>query len=572
MSIEKTEGYDAAMRAYKANVTPRGQELRTLEAWVDGSQYAGRPDWFADDKKPLWERAPCVVYPIVRSAIDSNADLLLGDTRFPCATTEAFEGEPKDSEDFEKAIKKIVQQARLAAASREVFSAGQGSRSACAIFCIRGGRLCIETARAWWCTPTLDAEGAVTKLEIQYPYMTVVDVQGTPTAKAMLYRRVIDAKSDVTFAPAEAREDRVQPTWTAQTTIEHGLGFCPVVWYAHIKGCAPYGDVDGRAIHEHLTDEIQAHDFALSQRHRAALYTGDPQWTECGVEPGYSPTEPVRKADAIATMSGGKVSEGNRPVGAYRSSSPRGKARKKTPGTVWQYESETTKVELHCLPGDALDALDKHARDLRTKIAESLGVVFVDPENLPHGMTLSGRALEALKARQLDRCDYYRADFGDHFLLPAIGMLIRIVIAKNLVVEGIDAVKKAIAKAAENWSWRMPPIGLSWGRYFRLDADEEQKTVQLVAAAKDAGVATRRACVEKLNGVFDYKDVDQVLEELDDEADEAMQRQQEIAADMMMGAADGGSDNGGAGARPPRRRGPGPARTKNRQGAAEDGA
>lgn len=569
MSLEKTQGYAEAVKALEANQSPRYKRLSELEAYVAGTQYAGRPDWFSDEK-PLWERAPCIVYPIVQSAIDSNVDLLLGENRFPLVGVEGFEGE--DGDEIEKALARIVTQARLKSAAREVFASAQGSSSACAIFGIRAGRLFIDAVRAKWCEVTLDAEGAVTKLTIQYPYLTTEKVGGQHQVKAKLYKRVIDAQRDVTYLPGDANENGTEPSWTEDPSksVSHGLGFCPVVWYAHMKGCSVYGEVDGRAIHEHLTDEILAHDFALSQRHRAALYAGDPLWTEVGVDVGYSPTAPVRKAEVPASTTG---SPNEKPHAAYVSRPARGKARKKSPGTAWQYP-EGVEVKLHTLPGEALDAIDKNARDIRIKLAESLGVVFLDPETIPQASTLSGRALEALKSRQLDRCDNYRADFGDKFLLPALGMLIRIAIAKKLFVEGLEAIEKQVAKFADRWSWVAPPLTLSWGRYFRLDSDEEAKTVELVAKAKDAGLTTKRAAIEKLRGVFDYKDVDAVLNELDDEADEAMKRQQQMAADMMMGSRDpdGEDDDAGKGPRPPGRRGARKARAKDEQGAAEDGA
>lgn len=548
MSLEKIQGYEEAVRAIEANLSPRAKHLAHLERYVEGTQYDGLPDWFSDEK-PLWERAPCIVYPIAANAIESNSDLLLGEGRFPVPTVAGLEGD--DAESFEKAVKEVVRQSRLAAASKEVLEAGQGCGSACAIFGIRSGRLFCESVKARWCEVQLDAEGAVTQLIIQYPYLTTEKGgDGRYTVRAKLFRRVIDNTNDTTFLPGEARQDGIEPAWIVDQTqnINHALGFCPVVWYAHRKGCTVVSDIDGKAIHERLTDEIRAHDMALSQRHRAALNAGDPQWTETGVEPGYNPTAPVRRVEMPASVSG---KPGEAVTAAYVSRPARGKVRKKSPGTVWQYESKDVVVKQHTLPGDALKTLDDNARDLRLKLAESLGVVFLDPETLPSNGTLSGRALEALKARQLDRCDNYRTDFGDHFLLPALGMLLRIVSVKKLVVEGFEAVTALVAKTASSWSWHAPPLGLTWGRYFRLDPEEENKQVDTVVKARDGGVLTLRAGVEKLRSVFDIKDVDAYLLELEAEKQAAMEQQQQAAADMMAMTAPANDDgSNGAKAKP----------------------
>lgn len=570
MTLAHLPGYAEAVQAVEANLSPRAKHLATLERYVEGTQYEGLPDWFSD-KVPLWERAPCIVDPIVRRAIESNADLVLGEGRFPLLTIEDVDGEA--AEHIEYVLARLTQQSRLRMAAREAFEAAQGAGSACAIFGIRAGRLFIDTVRARWCEPELDGEGAVQRLEIKYPYLTVVTEGGRRLVKAMLFRRVIDDKTDTTYKPGEARPDGVEPAWVedASKTVRHGLGFCPVVWYPHMRGCAIVGDLDGKALHEHLTDEIRAHDFALSQRHRAALYTGDPQWTEIGVEPGYNPTEPVRRPEVPTTLLGGKPSEANPIRGGFHAKPSRNKARKKSPGSVWQYP-EGVQVKLHSLPSDALDAVDKHARDLRVKLAESLGVVFLDPETIPAATTLSGRALEALLGRQLNRCDGYRSDVGDRFLLPAVGMLLRIAIAKRVRLEGIDKVQAVIATIGERWSWHTPPVALSWGRYIRLASEEEAKQVELVVKAKDGGVATTRAAVEKLRSVFDIKDVDAYLAELEKERTEGVAEQQRLAKQMMLreptpdpgddedeDESDADDDNeeadAGAGARRSRRRG-----------------
>lgn len=525
--MTETPGYKEACKVLEKNLSARAKALRSLERYVDGTQYEGLPDWFSD-KKPLWERAPCIVYPIVKAAIDSNSDLLLGEGRFPTPRVDGFSGE--DAEKFEKAVNKVTQQARLKAAAREVFAAGQGCGSACAVFGLRGGRLFIDTLHARWCEPKLALDGSVESLEVRYPYLSIEkDQGGNEKYVCRLYRRTIDATRDVTYEPALAKEDGTEPARVEKVVVSHGFGFCPVVWFPHLKGCAAINDFDGRAIHEHLTDEIRGHDFALSQRHRAALYAGDPQWTEIGVDPGYNPTGTARKAEVPASTFG---RPGETAHAAYVSEAINagGKARKKSPGSVWQYSGKNpeVKVELHTLPGDALDALDKHARDLRSKLAESLGVVFLDLEALPNESRLSGKALESAKSRQLDRVNYYRSDFGDRFLLPALGMLLRIALHLDLKVDGIEAVKKAASQFGESWSWHCPPIDLVWGDYFQPSGEEEELLIRAAAQAKEAGIATTRILVEKLRSVLGIRDVDAYMVELEEENKKADEREQKM--------------------------------------------
>jgi hypothetical protein len=296
-----------------------------------------------------------------------------------------------------------------------------------------------------------------------------------------------------------------------------------------MKPCAAVNEYDGCAIHEHVTDEIRGLDFALSQRHRAALYAGDPQWTEIGVKPGYNPTSSGRRAEMPASLSG---RPGEAATGEYFAEAPSGgsKARRKSPGIVWQYEGKgpETQVKLHTLPGDALQALDNHAKDLRSKLSEALGVVFMDPESLPNESRLSGKALESFKGRQLDRVNYYRADFGDKFMLPALGMLIRIAIEKKLPIKKIDVLKTAIAKY-EMWSWHSPAFELEWGNYFDPTGEDEFQMMQATALGVTTGFITKKQAVRKRKDIIGVRDVEGYMTELEAEAEENQQREIEMA-------------------------------------------
>lgn len=522
--MQDLPGYSEACKVLEKNLSSRAKRLANLERYVEGTQYNGLPDWFSDEV-PLWERAPCIVYPIVKSAIDSNADLLLGEGRYPSVTVEGLSGD--QAETFEQATERVSQQARLRAGAREAFDAGQGCGTACATFGVRGGRLFIDTLLARWCEPKLALDGSVVSLEIRYPYLTTVTDSNGPKVVCKIYRRTLDAQDDILYAPALAHADAREPSWSVASVTTHGLGYCPAVWYSHMRGCAADEEIDGHAIHENLTDEIRAHDFSLSQRHRAALYAGDPQWTEIGVEKGYNPTGAGRRAEVPASAMG---RPGDSPTSSYVSNTTStGKARKKSPGTIWQYPGKNpeVKVELHTLPGDALTAIDNHAKDLRRKLAESLGVVFLDVESLPRESRLSGRALESFKAPQLNRIDYYRADFGDRFLRPALGMLLRIALDTGVQIKGLDVVKTSIA-AIPAWSWHAPSFEFVWGDYFRPSGEEEELIIRGACEMLTAGFATKRIIVEKLRSILGVKDIDSYMTELEAEQAQVMEQQRQM--------------------------------------------
>lgn len=456
MSIE-IDGADEAQKIVRVNMTPRAQRLHELERWVAGSQYDHLPNWWTQDV-PLWDREPCIVYPIVSVAIASNVDLVFGEGRFPTFTANPGEDEEDeeaesfglgedDSATVDRYLQRYHDACQFRTFCREGFAAAQGCGTAVGIHGARGGKPFAELQPAKWCEPELDYDRKVTRLVIQYPY---TDVYQEPFSRrwkmrVKLYRREIDARKDVTMLPADAREDGQQPAWRPdpKLTIEHGLGFCPVVWYPFMRGCQPVNILDGQAIHARLTDEIRQHDIALSQRHRGALFS-EPQICEIGVADGYNPTEQGRTPMLHSTEKGERfanqaaldaaVSMGMT-NGAYGArSSP---ARKKGPGHVWQYPDPNTKVQALTYPADALKAQFDNAADILQKLQESLAVVFLDPNNIKFAATTSGKALEAIKQRQVDRCNLYRDDLRDNFLLPNIEMQLRLTSARGAALSRI---------------------------------------------------------------------------------------------------------------------------------------
>jgi hypothetical protein len=445
-------GAELAQKAILANTSPRYRRLEKLERWAEGSQYDGLVSWW-DDSVPLWERAPCFVYPIAKIAIDSNTDLVLGEGRFPSFSTKPDENEgaetsgtdEKASEDIDRFLGEYHRLCRFKAHARFAFTAAQSCGTAVAIHGARDGRPFADLIPAKWGTPELGTHGEVLSIEVRYPYVEEYkQMDGKWAVRAKLYRRVIDATRDITFFPADANLNGTEPNWIQdpQNSGVHNLGFAPVIWYPFMRGCVPVNVIDGHAVHATVLDEIRAHDIAISQRHRGALLS-EGQIVEIGVTPGENPTDPGRQARlASVDEKTGQV------VGTFRDPGKPQAARKKGPGYPWQYADPQTKVEWIASPTSAFDSQDKNARDLRTKIMQALAVVLLDHEGVQGIRELSGKALEAIKQTQLDRCDQYRDDVRDGFLLPSVDMQLRISqkLGASLQVPGIEKMIPALKK------------------------------------------------------------------------------------------------------------------------------
>jgi len=452
------DGIEQANKAALANMSPRYRRLEALERWVEGRQYEGKPNWWSDGV-PLWEREPCIVYPIVQIAIQSNVDLVLGEGRAPDFSSKPGEDEDddesglgeEDSEALDRFIAEYHRVSRFRAHCRDAFAAAQGCGTTIAIHGARAGKPFADLIPAKWGTPKFDVSGAVIELEIRYPYFEEYRTQsGAWAVRAKLYRRVIDAQTDTTFLPADADINGKEPAWKEdpERVYKHSFGFCPVIWYAFMRGSVAVNVFDGQAIHALLTNEIHGHDLALSQRHRCALLS-EPQVIEIGVDSDHNPTEPGRAAVVSASEHGGRITATNPQKGNYDTGGgSSGPVRKKGPSYVWRYPNENTKVEYLTVPAAALEALDNNARDLRIKLQQALGVVLLDPENIAAVRNLSGKALEALKQKQIDRCDQFRDDLRDNFLLPSVDMQLRIAhkLGPALKVSGVEEVQQLLSK------------------------------------------------------------------------------------------------------------------------------
>lgn len=541
-----------SIEAARANLSPRQRELENLERYAHGTQYEGRANFF-DCSVPLWDRAPCIVYPVVQIAIDSNVDLVLGEGRFPEITSnpgedDAAEGglDKEQSVQVDRAISDLTDRVRFRSVSRQALTHAQEARSVACVAGVRKGKPFLELVRSRWAEPTFDDEGVLSKLEIRYPYLQPEkQPDGKWKLNAKLYRRVIDSVKDTTYLPVVCDKQGKEPpaeAWVVDPakTLEHKLGFVPCHWYPHDRECSTVADYDGEAVHENILDEITGLDFSLSQRHRSALFCGDPQIIETGVESGYNPSGQVGQTSVPATASGGTPSSSNPVTASYQS--PQGKSgRVKSPGGVWQYEDANVKVAYLALPEGALSALDENAADLRNKIAEALAVVLIDPQNAKFTSDMSGKAIEQLRSRQFDRCDQIRDDVGDNWILPVVKLLLRIALKTDIKIKSVVAVRKLLEKFVQDDA-SAPILSLRWvSGYVKADPEDETNVVTAATAALQGKVITRRMAVQKIAPIYGIKNVDQAVEELEKELDDNAAKDQAALHDAMgaMGGDDG---------------------------------
>lgn len=543
---------DEAARAVEANTTPRMRRLSLLRAYVRGDQYSGRPKWHCKDV-PVWEREPCVIWGAVAGAITSNEDLLLGDGRYPVVTSRPEEDDGDEDEELDedaseaidRLIRHIEKEAELRAHTREQYCNAQSVGSIVGVFGARNGKLFADTVDAEFCTPTFDAKLELVELEIKYPYVDVTkDRDGKWVAKAKFFRRVIDRNRDVTFLPGEARADGIEPEWKedASKSVDHGLGFCPCLYRKFRSVSTVVNETDGHAAHERVLDELDAFNIEASVRHDGAVYSL-PQKYETGVDPGYNPTGDAVVQPIPQTARGGRVDPIDNPqTGHYLSAKSPGSipmgARKQGPGYTWQYPNPETKVGQLELNDGALQALADTMADLRARVCEALAWVPLNPEEIKFAAALSGKALERLMARQLNRVAKDRDGFGKEYLLTAYCILLRIAqkLGAGIKTRGLKKAKPYLDSFVVGAEWSDPPLTLRWGSWFQPLPEDDKALVEMTTSAYEARFITKETAVQKLARTFGIEDVAAYLEGLEEEAEKRKQEDADADADAIAAA------------------------------------
>lgn len=566
--------------------TPRQKELEGYQSFSDGTAYAGRPSFFTDDK-PMQERKPCIEYPIVRMAIDSNAAFAMGEGRFPTILSLSSESDDAfdkdlglsktDSATFDSFNAKLIDLGWFQKAFREAYKMAQAAKSVALVCGFRSGLPFVDLVWSKLCTPTFGDPAdptRVTRLEIRYrytdPWRDPIVTGGEYWLKVLEYLRVIDAKSDRTYRPKEiwdVTDPGISETERPQSEIKHGFGLCPVHWYARAKATSIGAGVDGRAVHEGICGLVEQSDLALSQRHRAAAYAGDPQTVLTGVSEDEHVGNVGRSARHIL-LPGDLDAKGNPGpwAKAFAGSAGQGTKLRRGAGEVWRIQAPEGKAAMLCLAGDALKALDDDARDVIQRTCDALGMTVVDSDMFGGAGDLSGRTLAFIFSKQINHVSEDREDLKRCLILPTLDLFYRMLLSepKGVYLPGIDKVlpilKRMLKRASDGTEvWFSPMLRLKWGDYFEpSDLDEQTRVGTALAAYNDGdGIITLATAVEHVRSVFQIGSTDQYVKTLLEErakksADQQAQQAKQGAALHGAMAALNGPRQGGTNARTPK--------------------
>ena len=282
-------------RIKRLGLSPRQQRLNHAWSWYRCDHYSGRKvDWNggsavdpieheaiatagfippgfydAGSTMPIRFRKPSAPYALNKVIVDRFTSLLFSEQKHPHIKIIG----DADSEDF---ITVLIEQARLWAVMIQARQYGGAMGTTCLGFQFVDGNLVIEVHDPRWVEPTFIDRVMMSVKQIEKKYMYPVDEKDPVTGKYETvwywYRRIIDENSDTLFKPAPVA-DGDEPEWQEESKVEHGLGFCPIVW---VQNLPVQDDVDGDPDCIGAFEMFESIDSLVAQANKGILGNCDP--------------------------------------------------------------------------------------------------------------------------------------------------------------------------------------------------------------------------------------------------------------------------------------------------------
>lgn len=438
----------------------RVRTLDILKRVLDGRIYEVLPYQFHEERGaggeyiPLRNRRPGVRYALCRIVVEDSVSLLFSEGHFPtidCA-----------DRSIRSALADVIKETRLNLTMTE--AAMRGSIGSVAILMrVLRGRVFFDVLDSTYLIPEWDPLEPDTLLRLTEKYKvsgTLLAANGYEigdTGSEYWFCRSWDSEAETWFNPGpvdstlDAEVDEVR-------SVQHGLGFVPVVWIRNLPGPSSTGDVaDGACTFRPAIETQIEIDYQLSQAGRGLKYSSDP--TLLIKEPASTDNEIVKGAGNALVV------------------------------------SEKGDAKLLEIGGTASAAVIEYVRTLRELALESVHGNRANADRLTAAQ--SGRALELMNQRLVWLADNLRVSYGEGALLALARMVLRASQVYPLRVMGQEI-------AAMD---PMARLSLKWPRWYPATADDRQKDALTLSTLAEAGQISRESAVKAIADVFDIEDV-----------------------------------------------------------------
>jgi hypothetical protein len=454
----------------------RAHTVGCLTAVLDGTQYDPLPYSFHTEKNqaeeyiPLRARRPSVRYALCSSVVDDSVGLLFSEEHFPTVASE--------NPDAAKRLEAIAKDCHIN--ELMIDAATRGSVGSVAVLMrVLKNRLFFSALNTQFLTPVWQADAPDTLAKVVEQYKTKgrtlkdqgYTIDDDDLAVDFWFMRHWDAGAETWFMPWKVKGDQpAAPSVDGSRTVQHSLGFVPVVWMRNLPG----GDeIDGKCTFAKAIDTNIEIDYLLSQGGRALKYQSDP--TLMIKEP--------------ATGDGGSLVKG---AGNAITVGPDGDAK------------------LLEMSGDGTNALLEYVRLARQVALESIHGNKADADKIAAAQ--SGRAMELMNQALIWLADKLRISYGEKGLLQLYRMIAK-ASQKASLVDSNGVRIEAIATDK--------PLSLKWPAWYAPTWTDKLNESNTLTALTQGGLLSKETATTSLADQYDVEDVPAELARIKTESAEA---------------------------------------------------
>jgi len=440
-----------------SSLPPRVRRLDILRRVLDGTIYNNLPYEFHEERNaageyiPLRLRKPSVRYGLCRVVVEDSVALLFSNAHFPAIDC----ADPQ----MAQTLADIAAEIRLNEVMIE--AAIHGSVGSVALLMrILNGRIFISVLESLYLTPQWDPlepdvlKSLTEQYQVRGDVLSAQGYENVDPAVIYWFQRIWSDSAEIWYLPWAVNDPLAVPQPDKARSIEHGLGFVPIVWIRNLPG----GDgTDGACTFRAAIESNIEIDYQLSQAGRGLKYSSDP--TLLIKEPASADREIVKGAGNALVV------------------------------------SEKGDAKLLEIGGTASEAVISYVRTLRELAMESIHGNRANADRLTTAQ--SGRALEMMNQGLIWLADNLRTSYGEGGILPLIRMIVK---ASNIyplrvcgnIVSAMDVGQR---------------VNLRWPRWYPLSADDRLKEAQAISLLAAAGQISKETAVKSLSASHNISDI-----------------------------------------------------------------
>lgn len=434
--------------------------LDVLKRVLDGTLYDALPYQFHEERGasgeyiPLRNRRPSVRYALCRIVVEDSVSLLFSEGHFP--TVDCPDRNIRD------ALADVIKETRLNLTMTQAAMRGAIGSVAIVMRVLRG-RIFFAVLDTTYLTPEWDPQAPDTLLRVTERYKVSSDQLASNgydivgTGVDYWFQRCWDRKSETWFIPLPINSP-IEPEIDEGRSVQHGLGFVPLVWIKNLPGPSSTGDmIDGACTFRSAVETQIEIDYQLSQAGRGLKYSSDP--TLLIKEPATTDSEIIKGAGNALVV------------------------------------SEKGDARLLEIGGTASAAVIEYVRMLRELALEGVHGNRANADRLTAAQ--SGRALELMNQGLVWLADNLRVSYGEGALLSLARMVLQASQVYRLWVMGQEIT--AMNPVAR--------LSLNWPRWYPTTADDRQKDAQTLSTLASAGQISQETALKAIADTFDIEDI-----------------------------------------------------------------